>query len=50
MDTSSEEFERIDGDPQMTMLTHEDVTEEDPGISDEVEDLQNRYKSINVNL
>lgn len=43
MDALAEDFARSDMDGEMTVLTREDVDEQE--LSEEVESLQNRYRS-----
>lgn len=48
MDTLTEDFARSDVDTEMTVLTPEDITEQNLEASDDVENLRNRYKSVIV--
>lgn len=43
MDTLTQSAVAPDVDTEMTALTSEDITEENPSGGDEVEHLQNRY-------
>lgn len=47
MDTLTEDFVRSDVDTDMTVLQPEDITEQNLEAGDEVENLRNRYKSVN---
>lgn len=42
MDALTEDLARADVDTEMTVLTPEDITEQNLGASDEVENLRNR--------
>lgn len=42
MATAMEDFAQSDVDPEMTVLTSEDITEQNLDVTDEVETLQNR--------
>ncbi|KAI3362115.1 hypothetical protein L3Q82_012434, partial [Scortum barcoo] len=44
MDVLTKDLARADADTEMTMLTPEDITEQNPGASDEVEDLRNSLR------
>ncbi|KAM4528179.1 uncharacterized protein PAE49_000119 [Odontesthes bonariensis] len=44
MDTVSADFTRSDADPEMTMLTPDDVTGQDTDVGDEVENLRNSLR------
>lgn len=48
MDSVTEDFARSDADTEMTVLTPEDITEESLDVSDEVENLRNRCRSVTV--
>lgn len=49
MDAANEDFSRQDVDPEMTMLTAEEVTEQSADGGDEVENLRRRY-FLNVSV
>lgn len=50
MDTVTEDFARSDVDAEMTVLTPEDITEQNIDAGDEVENLRNRWKSATIIL
>ncbi len=50
MDALTEDLARGDVDAEMTVLTPEDITEQNLGSSDEVENLRNRYPSVILNI
>lgn len=46
MDPSAEDIAGTDVDTEMTVLQPEDITQQNPDASDEVENLRNRYKAV----